>query len=480
VIVVAHRGPVSFTTMDGMRVEQRGAGGLVTALRGLRAHLDDEAVWVCAALTPEDAEAAADNSDKAFHVDTGYRVRMVRLDEEQHRRFYTVFANPMLWFIQHYLWNLSHAPDITRNELEAFDDGYVPVNDAIADAVAEEVDRQGGRVLVMIHDYHFYLVAPTVRERCPDAVLQHFIHIPWPQPDAWRVLPTRIREQLLHGLLASDIVAFHTEQYARNFVLTCQELLDLPVDMNQLTVRVDDRTVHVRWYPISIDADDLEAQAAAPEVDAEELRIENGRREFLIVRVDRTDLSKNILRGFKAFDLLLDAHPELSGRVTFLALLQPSRQDVDEYVEYVDRIRRVAADINLKHGNAEWQPIVLQIADNLAGAFAAYRQYDVLVVNPVYDGMNLVAKEGVLVNRRDGVLVLSENAGVHEEIGAFALTINPFDLSAQANALYEAITMPAGERRDRRQACAEVVRGNDLSKWLRVQLDDVEQLDAGD
>ncbi len=472
-IIVAHRGPVSFSLVDGRREMTRGAGGLVTALRGLRSHLGD-AVWVCAALSDVDNAIASEHDGGAFDIADGYRVRMVRLDAEEHNRFYAIVANPMLWFIQHYLWDLSHAPDITRNEIEAFEHGYVPVNVAFGKAVVEEIEARGGSATVMIHDYHFYLVAPEVRRRCPSAVLHHFIHIPWPQPDAWRVLPQEMRDQLLNGLLANDIVAFHTEQYARNFVLTCQELLDLPVDMRGLTIDVDGRTVTARWYPISIDADELETQANHdPEVDEHERKIENGRREHLVLRVDRTDLSKNILRGFKAFDVFLDDHPEFSGRVTFLALLQPSRQDVDEYVDYVERIRRLVADVNLKHGNPEWQPINLVIGDSFTRALAAYRQYDVLVVNPVFDGMNLVAKEGVLLNRRDGALILSEHAGVYEELGAFALSVNPFDIQALADAIYAGITMPPEDRRLRREACVEVVRGNDLAKWLRAQLDDI-------
>ena len=478
VVIVAHRGPISFSRADdGEREMRRGAGGLVTALRGLRDHLPN-ATWVCAALSDEDEAAVSEAQGGAFDVDGGYRVRMLPIDAEEHRRFYTIVANPMLWFIQHYLWDLSNAPNITRHEVDAFENGYVPVNRAFADAVVDEVKAIGDDAIVMIHDYHFYLVAAGVRERCPNVTLHHFIHIPWPQPDAWRILPAHMREPLIRGLLACDIVAFHTEQSARNFVLTCQELLDLPVDMRRLTVDVGGRTVTARWYPISIDADDLEAQAATPEVDDQERHIENGRREYLILRVDRTDLSKNILRGFEAFDVMLDDHPELAGRVTFLALLQPSRQDVDEYVEYVATIRRRVADINLKHGNPEWQPINLLMSDYLPRALAAYRQYDVLVVNSIFDGMNLVAKEGVLLNRRNGVLILSEHTGVHEELGAFALTVHPFDIQALADAMYDAMCMPQQERRDRLEACAAVVRENSLAKWLRAQLADIAAVNA--
>ena len=192
-----------------------------------------------------------------------------------------------------------------------------------------------------------------------------------------------------------------------------------------------------------------------------------------MLRVDRADLSKNILRGFRAFDVLLDDHPALAERVTFLALLQPSREDVEQYVEYLDKIRRIVADINLKHGNDDWQPIDLKIDGDFDRVLAAYKLFDVLVVNSVFDGMNLVAKESVLLNQRNGVLALSENTGAFEQLGEFALTLHPFDIQQQADALYAALTMDADERRKRLEACADVVRENDVAKWLREQLRDV-------
>jgi trehalose 6-phosphate synthase len=390
-----------------------------------------------------------------------------------------VIANPLLWFVQHGLWDLSNAPNLTAAEFEAFERGYRAVNEAFADAVAELLGPpRGGRPpIVMAHDYHLYLLGAAVRRRRPEAFLHHFVHVPWPQPDTWRTLPKAMREPLFEGLLGNDVVAFHTERFARNFLLTCAELLDLPVDEAALSVEAPDgRTVAARWYPISVDAAYFDEVAESEEVLAHEAELERLRRDHLILRVDRADLSKNVLRGFLAFDLLLDEHPELAGRVTFLALLQPSRQDVEQYIEYMERIHRLAADINLKHGTTDWQPIDLRVEDNFAQAVAAYRLFDVLLVNPVSDGMNLVAKEGMLVNRRDGVLVLSEHAGVHDELGAFALSVHPIDIAAQAEALYRALTMDHAERRERRRACVEVVRENDLGKWLRVQLEDVDQL----
>ena len=475
---LSNRGPVKYDRDDGERTTSRGGGGLVTALSGLAGRLDD-AVWVCGALSDEDIAVAREHDGTAFDAGDGEAellVRMVETDPEEQRKFYSVIANPLLWFVQHYLWALSDAPDITRRELDAFENGYVPVNERFADVVAEEVESRGGDVTVMVQDYHFYMVPDLLRARCPGVFLHHFVHIPWPQPDAWRVLPRPMREAVLRGVLGNDIVAFHTEHYARNFLLGCQELLNLPVDLEGLKVQVDGRTVRTRWYPISIDPDALERRAASEEVCKVEEDLSSRRRDHLILRVDRADLSKNIVRGFKAYDVMLDDHPEVRERVTFLALIQPSRGDVEEYAAYLEQIKRVVADVNLKHGTADWQPIDLRLQDDMDTALAAYKLFDLLVVNAIFDGMNLVAKEAVVVNQRHGVLALSENTGAHEEMGAFALSVHPFDIQQQADAFWEALCMEEDERKERAEACAAIVRGNDIDKWLAEQLEDVRKV----
>ena len=474
-VLVSNRGPVEYTRADGHRTAERGHGGLVTALGGLADHFDG-AVWVCAALGEEDVAVAREHGGAAFDLGEdgpGLRVRMLELEPKTRHKFYAIISNPLLWFIQHYLWDLSDSPDITRRETDAFDNGYAPVNAQFADAVAEEVEALGGRATVMLQDYHFYLVAERVRSRCPDAFLHHFVHIPWPHPDAWRVLPPAMREALFNGVLGNDVVAFHSRGYARNFLLCCQELLGLRVDLDRHTVEVGDRTVVTRWHPISVNPDELEAAACSPAVAGRERQLADKRRERLVLRVDRADLSKNILRGFRAFDTLLDDHPELAERVTFLALLQPSREDVDQYVQYMQKIRELVDDVNAKHGTDDWQPIDLDLEGNFDQVLAAYKLFDVLMVNAVFDGMNLVAKESVLVNERDGVLALSENTGAFEELGRFALTLHPFDIQQQADTLFVALTMDPQERREKREACATVVRENDIAKWLREQLRDV-------
>jgi trehalose 6-phosphate synthase len=493
VVLLSHRGPVSFERDEsGRRTASRGAGGLVTALRGLVSDLPD-AVWVSAASSEEDAAVAAEHEGEAVEVVLDAeprlldqdgdaeaaptaRLRLVEVDGQAHDDFYTVIANPLLWFLQHGMYGLAHAPRLTRREHTAYEDGYLAVNHAFADAVVEEVTARGGRALVMLHDYHFYLVGQEVRRRCPEAVLSFFLHIPWPGPDAWRVLPPPWREAILNGLLGNDVVAFHTEGFARNFLLCVQELLGLPIGLEAMTVDLGDRHVAARHYPISIDVAAIRELADSAEVAERAATLTEAFRDEdrqLILRVDRTDPSKNIVRGFLAFATLLEDHPELVGKVSFLALLQPSRQDVPEYADYLAEIGAIVARVNATHGREHYQPVDLRLTTDLHLAVAAYTVCDVLMVNALADGMNLVAKEAVVVNTRASVLALSENTGAHQELGAFAVTLHPFDVQQQADALYEALTMDPALRRARREAAARVVEENDISKWLTTQLTDL-------
>ncbi|MEA2131430.1 MAG: trehalose 6-phosphate synthase, partial [Solirubrobacteraceae bacterium] len=195
-VLVSNRGPVTFD-VDGSFT--RGSGGLVTALTGLASHRD--AVWIASAMTEGDIRKSRERGGRSFQVDTQggeFHVRLVVSDPEAYDRFYNVMANPMLWFIQHYLWDLSNSPDIRENEVQAFDEGYKVVNADLAEAVLEQIDGEIDPV-VMVHDYHLYLLPGMVRAARPDVFLHHFIHIPWTQPDAWRVLPTRMRNEIFEG-----------------------------------------------------------------------------------------------------------------------------------------------------------------------------------------------------------------------------------------------------------------------------------------
>jgi trehalose 6-phosphate synthase len=472
-VLVSNRGPVTFQPDGSMK---RGTGGLVTALQGLASHRD--AVWIASAMNDVDVEVAAREGGRPFEVEAPeggrYRIRLISSEAEAYNGFYNVIANPMLWFIQHYLWDLSNAPDIRSQEVAAFDAGYQVVNRDLADAVLEEIEGVEEPV-VMVHDYHLYTLPRMVRDARPDAFLHHFVHIPWTQSDAWRVLPARLREELFMGVLANDIVGFHTRSYRRNFLQCCRDLFNLDVDMERGIVRIDDRDVWVRAYPLPIDCRATLSLKQRERVRTFDERLLKRRREFSILRVDRADLSKNVLRGFTAFDIFLEQHPEFAERITFTAQLMPSRTDVPEYAEYLERIEALVAVVNHRHGTPDWMPIDLKLRDDLDEAIASYKHYDVMMVNAMFDGMNLVAKEGPLVNERAGVSILGENTGAHEELGEFALSVNPFDVQELADAIYTALMMPMDERRRRADGLYEIVTRRDPGNWIDDQIGDILQ-----
>jgi trehalose 6-phosphate synthase len=332
---------------------------------------------------------------------------------------------------------------------------------------------------VMVHDYHLYTLPALVRRERPDAFLHHFVHIPWSQSDSWRVLPAMMREDIFHGILANDIIGFHTRSYRRNFLRCCEELLDLEVDFERGIVHCGGREVWVRAYPLPIDSSAVTAVARRERVRAFEEELLRRRRDHLILRVDRADLSKNVLRGFSAFDVFLDQHPEFREKITFIAQLMPSRTDVPEYAEYLERIEAVVAVVNHRHGSPDWMPIQLKLRDDLEEAVAAYKHYDVLIVNAMFDGMNLVAKEGPMVNERAGVSILSENTGAHEELGEYSLSVNPFDIQELADSIHAALTMPLEERERRLEGLRSVVTARDPGDWIDEQLADIQKKGRG-
>jgi trehalose 6-phosphate synthase len=409
---------------------------------------DHDVTWIASATTDEDRAVAAEG---------GGGVMLVAHDPEAYELYYNVVANPMLWFILHSLWGPAFNPVIGRELHDAWREGYETVNRTFADAAVAQLDNTPDAT-VFFHDYHLFLAPRMVREARPDARLAHFVHTPWPVD--WTTLPVELRRAVHDGLLANDVVGFHTERWARNFERSCADLA------------CDTERTLVTHHPISIDVSEFDTLRESDEVLAAEAAID--RPEKLIVRVDRTDPSKNIARGFRAFGILLDEHPEWRGRVKMLARLDPSRESIPEYVDYRAAIEAEAAAVTARHPGS----LEVQVADNFPQSVAAYRQYDVLLVNAVYDGLNLVAKEGPLVNPRDGVLVLSENAGAHAELGEWAVTVNPFDVWGQAEALHEALSMEPAERRRRAEAIQAQVRENDVAKWVAGLLADLDRVSA--
>jgi trehalose 6-phosphate synthase len=475
-ILLSNRGPVTFERDEaGNVVTRRGGGGLVTALTSLLRRR--EALWIASAMTDEDVAESRRYDGGAFEVgfdDTTYRIRLVESSPAAYDRFYNVIANPLLWFIQHYLWDLSNVPDIRLAEREAWEDGYKVVNGDLAEAALEEIEGIDDPI-VMVHDYHLYTCPTIIRERRPDVFLHHFVHIPWTHPDAWRVLPADMRSEIFEGLLANDIIGFHTRTYCNNFLQCCRELIGLETDFLRQAVLHDGRETWVRPYPLAIDSQSFERVAAGRAVAAYEQEILRRRRDHMILRVDRADLSKNVLRGFTAFDIFLDQHPEFRERVTFVAHLQPSRQDVPEYLEYLEKIEALVAVVNHRHGTTDWMPIDLRLRDDFEEAVALYKHFDLLLVNAMWDGMNLVSKEGPLVNEHHGMVILSENTGAHEELGDCTLTVNPFVVQEQADAMHRALTASPNERRRRWERLHRIITSRTPSDWIGDQLEDIER-----
>jgi trehalose 6-phosphate synthase len=446
-IVVSNRGPVTFAR-DG--TARRASGGLATALRSLLQYHD--VTWIASAMSEGDRERAGQVLEQETH-----RLKLVAHSPQAYDWYYNVVANPMLWFIQHSLWELAYTPKVDAAFHQAWREGYMRVNSEFAEAVLAELEREPDAA-VFFHDYHLYLAPRYVREQRPDATLMHFVHVPWPQPDYWRVLPPAMRSAIHEGLCANDVIGFHTDRWRSNFIYSARELLGEDVTAKTVTA------------PISVDPAEFDRLVDDEAVLAAERAIVANRPEQLVVRVDRTDPSKNIVRGFRAFELFLDAHPELHRRVGMLALLDPSRQDIPEYAEYLAAIEREARRVNDRFQQQGWTPIDLQIGDDFPQSVAAYKQFDVLLVNAIFDGMNLVAKEAPLANTRDGVVVLSENAGAHAELGEWALTVNPFDVEGQANAIREALSLQRDERRRRLDAIRAHVREHDVAAWVDTLL----------
>lgn len=434
-IIATNRAPYERNAAGGLR---RGAGGVVTAMLSVAEATG--ATWVACARNAVEQRLCEIDSSMLVQPPgrLPFSIRYALTPPAPYAKHYGVIANPLLWFVQHYLWPLAYEPVIDDTIHDAWNNGYVPVNRSIAQAVASSAAASRKRPLVLFQDYHLYLAPRMVRDLLPQVPLQHFVHIPWPTPQYLTVLPGEMRNAILDGLLANDVIGFQTNRDVRNFLSGCEELMGLRVDHRERAVLHRGRVSWIRAYPVSVDVRALDRLAAGKEVAAEEALLAQWRPAKLIVRIDRTDPIKNIIRGFLAYERMLRLHEDLRGAVQFWAFLQPSRQDVKAYTDYLACIQSTAGRINAELGTLAWQPIRLEVRESLKRAVAAYRSFDVLLVNSIYDGMNLVAKEGMLLNQRDGVLVLSENAGAHEELGQHAVTVNPFDVGATADALYAA------------------------------------------
>ncbi|MGW1889899.1 alpha,alpha-trehalose-phosphate synthase (UDP-forming) [Streptomyces sp. NPDC002004] len=461
ILVASNRGPVSYDLADdGTLRARRGGGGLVSGLSAIGP--DAGAVWVCAALGDGDREAVRRTGGILDPADTGgQRVRMLGIAPDVYADAYNGIANSVLWFVHHMLYQTPFEPVFDENFRSQWR-SYETYNRAFADALAEEA-AEGAAVLVQ--DYHLALVPGMLRELRPDLRIGHFSHTPWAPPDYFRILPDDIAEQLLRGILGADHAGFLTRRWADAFTACCTAL---PGGTGDTEIAV---------HGLGADADFLRERSRRADVEERMAALReqigtapDGSPRKTVVRVDRTELSKNIVRGLLAYRQLLADHPEWRERVVHVAFAYPSRQDLAVYRQYTAEVARIASEINDEYGTEGWTPVELHVKDDFARSLGAYRLADVALVNPVRDGMNLVAKEVPVVSDGGCVLVLSREAGAYEELGDEAVTVNPYDVSGTAAALHTALSLPEHERADRTKRLAAAATALPPAQWFLEQL----------
>jgi trehalose 6-phosphate synthase len=492
VLVASNRGPISYQfATDGSLTGQRGGGGMISGvLSGLAAVAPQaDVTWICAALSDADRTAAR-QPDTGVRDPDGVPVRMLDIPPDIFDRAYNNVANSTLWFLHHLLFDTTNQPQFGLAFAPDWA-SYLAYNEAFAAALAEEAgpDREPGGVAILVQDYHLSLVPRMLRERLDGAAgghtrVAHFWHIPWAPSDYYRILPLDVGRALLDGILGADHAGFHAARWASAFLDCCAAILGADVDRTGPAstggvaiagtvgrVRYRGHVTEVAVHPMGVDADALRTRAGGADVRAHigTLGQAAGGRK-LIVRVDRTELSKNIVRGLAAYRELLATRPQWRGRVMHLAFAYPSRSAVPEYRAYTERVRRLAREIIEEFGTADWNPLILEVKDDYPRSLAACALADVLVVNPIRDGMNLVAQEGPVLSRRGCALVLSREAGAAATLAADALLVNPFDISETADAMHQALAMTDAERQRRSAAIAATAAAFRPARWLGDQL----------
>ena len=493
VLVASNRGPVSYQFgADGSLIPSRGGGGMIAGVTDGLAALGPgaSATWICAALSDADRAVAraGDISDG-----NGIPVRMLDIPPDIFDRAYNRVANSTLWFLLHQLFDTPNQPRFGR-EFRRDWEAYLAYNEAFADALTEEaltgeaLTRGEGSLRVLIQDYHLCLAPRLLRDRLGgqpghpsgEAGIGHFCHTPWAPPDYYRMLPDDVGRALLDGILGADRAGFHAERWATAFLDCCAAVLGADVTRTGLAgpgpgpvgrVTYRGHVTEVAVHPLGVDAAALRERARAGDVRAHvgALRRAAGDRK-LIVRVDRTELSKNIVRGLAAYRELLATRPQWRGRVVHLAFAYPSRSALAEYRAYTDQVRELAGQISEEFRTADWDPLVLEVKDDYPRSLAACALADVLLVNPIRDGMNLVAQEGPVLSERGCALVLSREAGAAATLAADALLVNPYDVTETADALHRALEMPDAERQRRGAALAATAAADPPARWLGGQL----------
>lgn len=432
-VIISNRLPVSVTKKDGKLTYEASSGGLATAMSSLEG---DDKIWI--GWPGIDAETLSEEDRAQITQDLAERGCFpVFLTAKQVELYYEGYANDTLWPLFHYFQSVAHYS-------HEYWQAYLEVNEAFAEATAE-VSADDARI--WIQDYHFMLLPAQIRERVSGATIGFFLHIPFPSFEIFRLLPQR--KELLAGLLGADVIGFHVFDYAQHFLDSCRRLLGIPSSNG--VIEYEGRMIKAAAYPIGIDYAKFRAQLDTTETKAalKQLGASYGKQK-LILSVDRLDYSKGIPERLEAFRLFLEQHPEFHGKVKLLMVAVPSRTGVKAYQQLRDEIEKTVSRINGTFGTVDWAPISYQFQNRpFSEIVALYAQADIMLVTPIRDGMNLVAKEYIASKkRRGGVLILSEMAGAIDELPE-ALGINPNNAQSVANALHQALKMPVKEQKQR-------------------------------
>lgn len=478
IIVASNRGPVVFKKDETGQIELiRGAGGIVGSMIPFLKRTHGK--WVSSAIGECDHQMNTEYHSKVPIPleDPEYYVELIKSEEDIYNGFNGKFANPLLWFIHHSMWNPPYSP-CADEELHQAWDSYKHVNSLFAEAIGQDVYDTDKTPIVMLQDYHLYLTPKIIRKQHPNVLMSQFVHIPFPPPEIFQQLPNHIQVEILDSILTNDVLGFHIQRYTNNFFQTIKQILpNASVDEINGDILYNGHICRVRTYPISVDTKTLQVQAQDQQVIAKDAEVDEIVGDCkLIYRTDRADLSKNIIRGFQAYDMFLEKYPEWREKVKFVATLMPSRQDIKIYREYTDNIKDIVKEINEKYETPTWQPIKYICRGDYDLVIALFKRYDVLMVNPILDGMNIVAKEGTVVNENNGVLVLSTGAGCYEELKDGAICINPFDLRQTAESLDMALLLDEKTKAQMLTKNREVIESNDLNKWVSDQLNDIESV----
>lgn len=458
IIAVSSRGPLTFEVVEEQSgLSHRDSGGGVPTIL-IRAIPDTSVTWVAAAQTEWDRAVAG----RAFtHTVHGKELRLRYVVTAPWAEFADYLMNLQLGL-------LSNSDRLDNAHARAHCEQWQKACDQLAEAVLEELGDAPG--IVMLNDVQVYGVATLIRQRRPDVRISTFVHSPWAPPYGWRMLPVDIKRRVFDAILQNDLVGLHSSRAARAFMRSMNEVLGLIVDHSRGAVHAD-REVAVRVFPAQADIAGYLGRAEGEHAEALVRKVAVPKDVQKLYALARSEQTKNLERVLEAIVLLLTAHPEMRRQLQLHLQVIPTRQHLKRYRDYLVRIQKMVHAINAEHGEDGWRPIRAWYEDDRDLGVAQFRDYDVMIVNPLADGRNLIALEAVALNERGGVLILSTEAGVYEDLGEHAIGIDPFDVEDLARAMFQALTMAPDERHLRSVGLKQRATARTPADWFTDQVE---------